>query len=61
VKVATGLYTADFIPGNNVTDALADLKVAMWTYPGFAVICVRADARLGCVLDTALYLAASKA
>ena len=59
--MATRLYTADFIPGNNVTDALADLKVAMWADPGFTVICIRTDARLGGVLDTALYLAASKA
>lgn len=61
MEVATGLYTANFIPGNNVTYALADLEVAMWADPGFAVICVRADAGLGCVLDTALDLAASKA
>lgn len=59
--MATGLYTADFVPGNNVTHALADLKVAMWTDPGFAVICVRADAGLGGVLDAAFDLAASKA
>ena len=59
--MATGLYTADFIPGNNVTDALADLKVAMWADPGFAVICVRADAGLGDVLDAAFDLATSEA
>ena len=59
--MAAGLYTADFIPGNNVTDALADPKVAMRADPGFAVICIRTDAGLGCVLDTALDLAASKA
>lgn len=59
--MATGLHAADFIPGNNVTDALADLEVAIWADPGFAVICIRTDAGLGGVLDTALDLAASKA
>jgi hypothetical protein len=33
----------------------------MWANPSFAVISIRTDTGLGGVLDTALYLAASKA
>lgn len=59
--MASGIYPADLIPGNNVTDALADLQVAMRAHPSLAVICVRADAGLGRVLDTSFGLAPTKA
>jgi hypothetical protein len=61
VEVAAGVDTAHFIPGNNVAYALSDLQVAMWADPGFAIIGVRPDAGLGCVLDAALDFASAKA
>lgn len=59
--MASGVYTAHFIPGHNVADALSDLKVAMWADPGFAVIGIRSDAGLSCVFDAALDFASTKA
>jgi hypothetical protein len=47
VKVAPGVYTANFIPGDNVADSLADLKMAVRADPGLAVIRVGANAGLG--------------
>ena len=58
--MATGIYTANFIPGNNVAYALSDLQVAMWADPGLAVIGIRTDAGLGCVLDAALDFASAE-
>ncbi len=61
MEVAAGVDTSHFIPGNNVAYALGDLQVAMWANPGLAVIGIRTDAGLGCVLDTALDFASAKA
>ena len=61
MEVATGVDTANFIPGNNVANALGDLQVAMWADPGLAIIGIRTDAGLGCVLDAALDFASAKA
>jgi hypothetical protein len=60
VKVPARLYATHFIPGNQVTEAFGDLKVAVWAYPGFAVIGVCADAGLGCVFNTALNFGSAK-
>jgi hypothetical protein len=61
VEVAAGVDAAHLIPGNNVADALSDLQVAMWADPGLAVISIRTDAGLCCVLDAALDFASAKA
>lgn len=61
MEVASGFYAPHLIPGNNVTQTFADLEMAMWANPSFAVISIRSNTSLGGVLDTALYLAASKA
>jgi hypothetical protein len=61
VEVASGFYAPHLIPGNDVTQAFADLEVAMRANPSFAVISIRANTGLGGVLDSALHLAASKA
>lgn len=60
MEVASGFYAPHLIPGNNVTQTLADLEMTMWANPSFAVISIRPNTGLGGVLDTALYLAASK-
>jgi hypothetical protein len=54
MKVAARFYASNFIPGNDVTDALRDLQVAVWANPGLTVIGIRADACLGCVFNPAL-------
>jgi hypothetical protein len=61
VEVAAGIDTAHFIPGNNVANALGDLQVAVWADPGLAIIRIRTDAGLSCVLDAALDFASAKA
>ena len=61
MEVAAGVDAANFIPCNNVAYALSDLQVAMWADPGLAVIGIRTDAGLGCVLDAALDFASAKA
>lgn len=58
--MSASFNTANLIPGHHVTYALADLEVAVWAHPGFAVIRVRANAGLGRVFNTALYLGASQ-
>ena len=50
----------NFIPGNNVADALADLKMAVRADPSLAVIGVCTDAGLGCVFDTPFDVAATE-
>jgi hypothetical protein len=60
MKVTTGLDAANLIPGNNVANALADLQVAVRANPGFAIVCVGADAGLSYVVDSALCFAPSK-
>ena len=60
MKVSTGLYATKFIPGNYVTKALADLQVAVRANPGFAVICIRADAGLGDVVNASFDFAATQ-
>lgn len=60
MEVATGVDTAHFIPGNNVAYALSDLQVAMWADPGLAIIGIRTDAGLSCVLDAALDFASAQ-
>jgi hypothetical protein len=59
VKVTPGLNAANLIPGNYVTNALADLKVAVWAHPGFAVVGIRPDAGLSRVVNATLCLAAA--
>jgi hypothetical protein len=61
VEVSTGIYTSNLIPGNNVTDALGDLQVAMWANPGFSVIGIRTDTGLSGVLNAALDFRSSQA
>lgn len=51
---------AHFIPGNDVTEALSDLEVAVRANPGFTVICVGTDAGLSRVFNSALYFTAAK-
>ena len=51
--MATSIYATNLVPGNQVADSLADLKVAVRADPGFPVIGVRSDAGLGGVFDTA--------
>jgi hypothetical protein len=53
------LDAANFIPGNNVADALADLKMAVRADPGLSIIRICTDAGLGCVFDAALDFAAT--
>jgi hypothetical protein len=60
VKVAASINPANLIPGNNVTDALADLEMAVWADPGFPVIGICANAGLGGVLDSALDLTSTQ-
>jgi hypothetical protein len=60
MKVTTGLDAANIIPGNNVADALADLQVTVRANPGFAIVCVSADAGLSYVVDSAFCFAPSK-
>ena len=55
--MTTGLNTADLIPGNDVTDAFADLQMTVWAHPGFTVVGVRPDARLSGVVDAAFCFA----
>jgi hypothetical protein len=54
MKVAASVYTSNFIPGNDVTNSLGNLQVAVWANPGLTVIGIRADACLGCVFNPAL-------
>jgi hypothetical protein len=54
VKVSAGVDASNLIPGNNVTDALCDLQVAVWTDPGLTVIGIRTDAGLRGVFNPAL-------
>jgi hypothetical protein len=61
VEVTTGIYASNLIPGNNVTDALGDLQVAMWANPGLSVIGICTDAGLRGVLDAALDFRSSQA
>lgn len=59
--MTSSLDSANFIPGNNVADSLADLKMAVRADPGLTVIRVCTDAGLGCVFDTAFDFAATQA
>ena len=58
--MTSSLDAANFIPGNNVADALADLKMAVRADPGLTVIGVCTDAGLGCVFDTPFDFAATE-
>ena len=60
MEVSAGVYASHLIPGNYVAYALSDLQVAMWADPGLAVIGIRTDAGLGCVLDAALDFASAE-
>ena len=61
MKVSAGIYASNLIPGDNVTDALGDLQVAMWANPGFAIVCIRTDAGLRGVFDSAFDFRSSQA
>lgn len=43
-----------------MTQALADLQVAVWANPGFAVVGVRANAGLGDVVNASFDFAATQ-
>ena len=58
--MTTGFDAANLIPGDDVTNPLADLQVTMWADPGFAVVGICADAGLGCVFNSTLNFAAAK-
>jgi hypothetical protein len=61
MEVSSGFDTPDTIPGHHVTQAFAQLKIAVRADPGFIVFRVGADAGLCCVFDTALELGAPQA
>jgi hypothetical protein len=60
VKVTPGFDAANFIPGNNVANALGDLQVAVRANPGFSVIGIGANTGLGCVFDPTLDFASAQ-
>jgi hypothetical protein len=50
--MTSGFNASNLIPGDNVAYSLGDLKVAVWTNPGFSIFGICADARLRRVLDS---------
>lgn len=58
--MAASFDASDFIPGNDVADALGYLQVAVRADPGLAVICVCANAGLSGVFDTTLYFGSTQ-
>lgn len=60
MKVTASIYASILIPGNDVTDALADLQVTMGANPRLAIISVGTNAGLGGVFDPAFDFAASQ-
>jgi hypothetical protein len=60
VKVSTGVYASNLIPGNDVTDSLGDLKVTVRADPSFAIVGICADASLSRVFDSALDFGSSQ-
>ena len=56
----TGFNTTNFIPGDYVAQALADLQVAVRANPSLSVVGVRADAGLGGVFNASLDFATTQ-
>ncbi len=59
--MSSSLNAPNFIPGDNVADALADLQVAVGADPGLSIISICTDAGLGRVLNTTFSFASTKA
>jgi len=60
MKVSASVDAANRIPGDNVAETLGDLKIAVRTNPGLAIVGVCSDAGLGGVFDTALDLGSAQ-